>query len=402
MKTLRSLVLIAAALLLPTAVVAQESPFKFEFHGFVTGSMYYQDQVFANAQGQGLLLSAPAVEVGDGSLLSGDIRNTRFSFSVTGPKAFGTATPRGYIELDFFGPYGGGNFGTEQQLPRLRVALAELKFGSTVLQVGQQNQLVVPQIPASIVHIANPVTYGAGTIGWRTPGVRIAHTMGVGSALKLELAAEAVKNKWADATAGTTGAAQNTPASISLGEASGLPMFQGRVKADGKAGTIGYSAYLVGVWHQIDRAGFGAANSDTLDGYVVEVGGKLNVAMLNLAANFYTGQAIGNLFGSIAHFGDISDMGFWANAGVNLTKEFSVWAVYGMARPDEDDVRGLLSATVPAVRLENDLLGAMVRYATGGYQIGVEWYQNKTLWATAAAESETTANQIIASAGYFF
>jgi hypothetical protein len=408
-KTLRSLVFVSLALLLPAAAIAQESPFKFEFHGFVTGSLYYQDQIFANAQGQGLLLAAPppTIETGsaavpdDGHIISGDIRNTRFSFGVTGPATMG-ATPRGYIELDFFGPYGGGNFGTEQQLPRLRVAIAELKFGGgTLLQVGQQNQLVVPQIPASIVHIANPVTYGAGTIGWRTPGVRVVHSLPLGAS-KLELAAELVKNKWADAAVGTPASPQNTPGSISLGEA-GMPMVQGRLKLDGKAGNVGYSAYLVGVWHQVDLDGFGgsvtpATDDGTLDGYVVEVGGRLNIAMLTVMANFYTGQATGNMLGTIAQFGDIADMGAWANVGVNLSKEFSIWGVYGMARPDEDDV-----VAAGGTRTANDLYGAMVRYAKGGYQLGVEWYQNKTTWVTGpGTDTDTTANQVIASAGYFF
>jgi len=260
-KSIRFFSTAVALLLSASAVSAQESPFKFEFHGWVTGSLYYQDQAFGSAQGQGLLLAAPsnANETGgipvpsSGSVFSGDIRNSRFSFGVTGPAVMG-GTPRGYLELDLFGPFNAGAFGTDQAIPRIRVAIAEMKLGSTVVQVGQQNQLIVPQIPASIAHIANPIPFGAGLLGWRTPGIRLIHTVPAGPA-KLELAAEVVKNRWNDTN--QAAGSQAAPQLFSLGEASGVPMLQGRVKADGKAGDLSYTAYVVGMWHQISLKGFG-------------------------------------------------------------------------------------------------------------------------------------------------
>jgi hypothetical protein len=226
LRSLMSATLLALALAAPGVRAADEapSPWKFEFHGFLTASMYYQDQTFANGQGQGLLLAAPspnnmapceatglisctpnATQTGaksfypataSGSILSGDIRNSRFAFSMSGPKVFGdSAQPRAYFEFDLFGPNGAGTFGSEQNLPRIRVAIVELKMGNTNVQVGQQNQLVGVQIPGTLSHHANPVTYGAGTIAWRTPGVRVIQTVPL-EGMKLEFAAEAVKNKW--------------------------------------------------------------------------------------------------------------------------------------------------------------------------------------------------------------
>jgi hypothetical protein len=426
-KTLRMLSAAVALLLSASAARAQaptENPFKFEFHGWVTGSLYYQDQAFASAQGQGLLLGAPSVanETGgavapaSGSVFSGDIRNSRFSFGVTGPAVAG-GTPRGYLELDLFGPFNSGAFGTDQAIPRIRVAIAELKLGSTVIQVGQQNQLIVPQIPASIAHIANPLPFGAGLLGWRTPGVRVLHTLPFGPA-KLELAAEVVKNKWNDTAQAIGG--QNDPRLFSLGEASGLPMVQGRVKADGKMGDITYSAYLVGMWHQISLKGFGdncttlpptgppanacqplpasVAGDDTLSGYSAELGGRVVFAPLTVAANVYVGKANGNVLGSIVQFGDIADLGGWANVGFNVTKEFSIWGLYGFGRPDEDDVREW-----GQTRLANDVYGAMIRYAASGYQVGVEGYQMRTKYSTGATTDTTNdALQVIGSVGYFF
>jgi hypothetical protein len=404
-KTLRFMSYVSALALLVSAspVRAQESPYKFEFKGFVTGSLYYQDEVFAGGQGQGLTFSAPSPAnqasalPGSGGMLGGDVRQSRFSFGVTGPAVLG-GTPRAYLELDFFGLLNAGAFGPQQQHPRLRIAIVELRRGNTAISVGQQNQLIVPQIPASIAHIANPMTYGAGTIAWRTPGVRVTHGMPMG-AMRLELAAEAVQNTWA------APAPANTPQTINAGEASGLPMFQGRLSATGKAGGFGYNAYLVGVWHRVDLRGFARANEAGLtgaaaanpefDGYALQVGGRATFNILTVAANYYMGQATGNMLGSLLTFGDIADWGAWVNVGVNATKELSIWGIYGTNRPDEDDVRAWGGA-----RIQNDLIGGMIRYARAGYQVGVEGYRNETTWA--ATNEKTDALQIIGSVGYFF
>ncbi len=433
LRSLMSATLLALAFAAPSAHAADEtpSPWKFEFHGWVTASMYYQNEAFVNGQGQGLLLAAPApsnltpcrvsgsftcpagTAKANGSDLSGDVRNSRFSFSMAGPKVFTDAQPRAYLEFDFFGQNGSGTFGTEQQIPRLRVGYAELKMGSTNVQVGQQNQLVVVQIPGSLSHIANPMTYQAGTIGWRTPGIRVTHNIVAGD-VKLELAGELVKNKWSNeaANAGTGNA--TSPAGIGYGEASGLPMVQARVKADGKAGDLTYMAYLVGVYHTIQLDGFGegaalpvaAGTKKTLTGYVGEVGGKLTFAPVSLAFNVYTGKATGNMLGSMVVFGDIKDMGYWVSLGGNFSKEISLNLVYGANSPNETDMRKWASATATpstTTRLANSMVGGMLKYQDGGYAIGLEGYRITTTWAnTATTTTDTAALQVIATAAYFF
>lgn len=405
MKSLRSLFIgsaLALALVANVARAADESPFKFEFHGFVTGSLYFQDQVFAVAQGQGLtfLAPTPANHTG-GTLLGGDIRQSRFAFSLSGPEALG-GTPRGYLELDLFGGNSAGTFGTESVFPRIRVAYAEMKWGNTCLQAGQQNQLVVPQIPATVAHIANPMTYGAGTIGWRTPGVRLTQSVPIDGG-KVDLAVEVVRNKWADAAATAT-----TPATISLGEASGIPMLQARAMLDGKSDDFGYMAYLVGVYHKVKLDGFGgvvalppaAAGKDSISGYAVELGGKFSYSLVTLALNGYKGKATANMLGGLLRFGDIADIGYWGNLGINFTKEFSIWGLYGHSDVNKEDARLWATNTTP---LANDTYGGMVRYMEKGYALAVEGYQSKTKWSTTATTDETTkALQIIVSAGYFF
>jgi hypothetical protein len=431
-----SAMLIALALAAPSVRAADETPnpWKFEFHGFVTASMYYQNEVFVNAQGQGLLLAAPTPSnrapcdptggfrcagpapqaatggggsaISQGSDISGDVRNSRFSFSMAGPKVFdGAAQPRAYLEFDFFGPNGGGTYATEQQIPRLRVGYAELKFGNSNLQVGQQNQLVVPQIPASISHIANPMTYGAGTIGWRTPGLRFTHLVPIDD-MKLELAVEVVKNKWNNEIQNQGTGVPQGPAVIGFGEA-GLPMFQARAKLDGKAGDLTYMAYLVGVYHSAHVTGFGDSYTQPtwttkkdITGYVAELGGKFTYQPVFLAFNVYTGKTTGNMLGSMVYFGDIKDMGYWANLGVNFTKEIQLSAVYGANTPDKADVRRVAGNTA---RLASNVMGGMLKYQDGGYALGVEGYQVTTTYSsTATTTVDSAAVQVIATAAYLF
>jgi hypothetical protein len=420
LRSLMSATLLALAFAAPSAQAADENPWKFEFHGFVSASMYYQDQTYTNGQGQGLLYAAPtpgnsapctaaacpapASATASGSILSGDVRNSRMSFSMAGPKVFdGAAQPRAYLEFDFFGVTSAGAFGAEQPHPRLRVGFAELKFGNSNLTFGQQNQLVVVQIPGSLSHIANPVTYGAGTIGWRTPGVRFTQTIPIDS-MKLELAAEAVANKWSN---GSTSLA-TSPAGVGFGESSGMPMFQGRAKLDGKAGDFTYMAYLVGVYHKVDLNGFGdnqalpgwAAGKTSISGNVFEVGGRFAYSIVNLSFNYYMGNATGNMLGSQLQFGDVADTGYWVNLGGNFTKELSLNVAYGANTPDAADMRRVGGN---AVRLENTVMGGMLKYQDGGYALGLEYWQNKSTYSTGAAtKADTDAKQVLVTANYYF
>jgi hypothetical protein len=413
------------ALLLSAGAVraADESPFKFEFHGFVTGSMFIQNQNFLGGTGQDNLMAAPTpaqsapCEVPgctgpatkSGTFLGADARQSRWIFVVTGPQAFG-ATPKSYFEGDFLGApaTGAGANGIEHTQARLRAAFGELKWGTTQLQIGQYSaQLILAQLSASIAHIANPITFGTGTIGSRAVGVRVVHTMPAG-AMKLELAAEAIAPKWADPPR-----AGNSVAAISNGWASGMPQIGARAKVDGKAGAASYSLYLAGEFQQADLKGFGtqAPNGVTLaDGttktslspYAIEVGGNFLFAPVSFAANVYMGKATGAWAGSMNQSGDIEDLGYWAQLGLHPTKQISVFGLFGQNSSDEKQVR-LWGGN----RSDNQLIGGIVRFSDGGYTLAGEFYQFKTTYLTGTyaaptADIETDGYQFIVSGHYAF
>jgi hypothetical protein len=267
-----------------------------------------------------------------------------------------------------------------------------------------------------LANFSFPVTYGAGTIGWRTPGIRVLHSLAVG-ADKLELGIELVKNKWnneaQNAIGGPAATVANTPATIGLGEASGLPMVQVRAKYDGKAGEIAYMAYVVGVFHKLDLNGFGdgqtaaavaawnTTGKTSLSGNAVEIGGKVTYNPVSFAFNAYTGKATGNMIGSMYTFGDIKDKGYWLALSGNITKELSLGLMYGANTPSRLDMRRVNGVT--NVRVGSNTMGGMLKYQDGAYAIGVEAYKLNTTYSTSWTTTvDSGAMQVIATSAYFF
>ena len=411
------------ALLLSAGAVraADESPFKFEFHGFVTGSIFIQNQVFAGGTGQDNLFFAPtaANEVGNaantlksGTFLGADARQSRWIFVVTGPKAFG-ATPKSYFEGDFLGTPVGEIASTQA---RLRAAYGELKWGTTQVQVGQYSaQLVLAQLSASVAHIANPITFGTGTVGGRAMGIRVINSMPVGD-MKLELAGEVLASKFPpdEANRPTSPAGGGGTTAVSRAWAAGIPSVGARGTLSGKAGDVSYAAYLAGIWETVDLKGYGetAPNGVTLaDGstkksfspYALNVGGRVAVSLVNFAGNYYIGKGAGVWAGSLNQQGEIGGSGFWAQLGVQPTKLVGLYALYGQGKADKED---LVKWTVPGFggdRTDNTLMGAILRLSDGGYTFAAEYYNIETKRRVAAGvDPKTSGYQIILSGHYAF
>lgn len=439
MKALRSM-MIASLLALALVAVnasAQEAP-KFEFHGFVVGSLYVQDQVFANGQGSGLLVSAPSpanhlkrpgnTTDKTGMFLGGDARQIRPIFVLTGPQAFG-GTPKAYFEADFFGNPNSGALGYESENLRMRQAYGELKWGNTSIDVGQHSaHLLLAFIPETLAHITNPVTFGAGLYGWRTIGFRAFHAIPMDS-MKLTLAAELSHPHWADANAAAFPGGTdpgNTPQTISLAWASSMPQIVARLMADGKAGNLTWMGWVAGSYESVDLKGFGssvAPNGVTLqDGsvkkgltsYAVTAGTKITFMPVTLMAQLSTGRGTAPLAGSMLQFGDINDLGYWAQLGFYATKEVSIWAIYGASSLNKKDLQNwanpagtALTEANTGLRQANQVYGGMLKFADGGYQFGLEYYANSTDWllgniAAPGGTKNTTASQILLSGGYWF
>jgi hypothetical protein len=200
----------------------------------------------------------------DKNTLTFDVRQSRFNFSVTGPQVLFGATPSAVMELDFFQGFGAGNFGDVSLLNRLRTLYSELNWGALRVQAGQQNDLTFAMAPTSLSHIAFPIGYFTGNIGWRRPGLFGFYNLPVAPDGQAELAAEVGRSQWADLGAATNapngigGATTGDPGGFNLGEASGGPAVQGRI-------SLAYAKYLTAFvathYQNIDRSGYGAVGA---------------------------------------------------------------------------------------------------------------------------------------------
>ena len=417
----------------PAPAAAPAAPaFKFALHGFVSMSAAYQSGAFILSEGQQSLGSATgAGSVPDKNSLTFDVRQSRFNFSVTGPQVLGGATPSAVMELDFFQGFGPGNFGDVSLLNRLRLAYSELNWGNHRLQFGQNNDLVFAMAPTSLSHIAFPLGYFTGNIGWRRPGVFGYHTVQLPNELKVEGAWEVGRAQWADASnggaAGVTigGAAANQPGNINLGEASGAPAVEGRV-------TLSYSKFFTAFagahWQQIDANGYGLGGTGTTTAHTLNTtayngGVKIVVPVqgdiaLTVQGTGFTGKNVAPLIANMStttgfKFGpkgeDVSTTGYWAQAGLNLTKEFSVWGFYGNQAIDKKDFATAAFGTGAA--FDNTTTNIMAMYREGGMGFSAEWINFQTKYATAGgtsaaapitADRTAKSDQYMLTATYFF
>ncbi|HEU4384973.1 MAG TPA: hypothetical protein VFR85_15935 [Anaeromyxobacteraceae bacterium] len=441
LKVLSSLLALGIA----TAAVAQAPPpaFTFTFKGFVGASVFVQDAsmgitpvgnnnqtgqipVFAgnNAWNQG----AP-----DKLMFGGDVRQTRLNFAVKGPTIGGDWTPNGVVELDWSGGFGGAPFGDENLLPRIRLAYVELSSGSNTIRVGQAHNLLVGFIPASAAHIAFPFAYGAGLIGWRSPGITYLYKTTTSGGLNMEYGVQINRNSWYDLTA------SGTP--VSQGEASGLPQVQARVMVSQGKNTSPFPLYPVADWLFFVAGHYdvkdltnvaavaGTNQKDKLTTYAVQAGYKSNqIENLTLAVNGWFGQNTGNLLGMIVQIGpvaqspanqdlaSVTSYGVWGQVGYAFGGPWSLWGMMGFENPDwKDAVWAFQTANNPggAARVRNVNSAAMLAWREGSVVLGLEWLHSFTTYGYGALPAaggppptittySRNANQYMLTADYFF
>lgn len=397
MKALTRL-LVLAALAAPAAALAQASDFTFQMKGFVSMTGALQSGALTLGEGQ-QSLGAGTTLATDKDTLTFDVRQTRLNLSVKGPQVLAGATPSAVVEMDFFGGSSAGNFGNVSIYPRLRTAFTQLDWGSTKLQFGQQNDLTFALAPTSLSHIAFPMGYFTGNIGWRRPGAFGYHTFGVADDTKLEIAWELGRSQWNDGTLvnGYTAA-----------EASGGPAFQGRATVSGKS----YSAFVAGHYSSEDNNGAGVADVDpkTITSTAIAFGGKWTGMGLTLQAAGFSGTNTDCLLGNFVEFKartaahkDLPAFGWWAQAGYNVTKEFSLWAFYGNQAVDKTKGQALQQA-----KIDNTTMNFQAMYRDGGMGFSVEYSDFATTRYTyagtpvVATKHDDKASQVMTTATYFF
>ena len=370
--------------------------------------------------------------------MGGDIRQTRFSLNVRGPQLLEAATLAS-IELEMAGgnqiytvpgvpvttivrDATGMQIGTarvagfvsspqgdESLLPRLRTAYVEFNWdgGTNVLRAGQYHNLLLAMVSASGAHPAT-LGYGAGQLGWRTPGITYSHKFRLTSDITMDTAVQLNRNSWNDnAPSCATGEAPPTvncqPQGVSLGEA-GSPQVEGRVLFSGPltesiwphyAPTV-WQAHLVAHWDVKDLSGVNATampgTRDSLTTYAIEMGGKYKFGRVQLAVNGWYGQNTGSLLGNIFQIQtpdkpDVRGFGVWSQLGVMLPLGLSAWGFAGIDRPNRD-----MALAAQLARLQNIQLALMVAYVNGPLTATLEWMHIRTVTPAPGMPMATVTN----------
>ena len=389
--------------------VSPDGNWKFAFHGLVGSSFYVQDTPQYVLNGQGPLLPLGKA---DSSFTTGaDVRQSRFNFSLAGPKVL-DATPKAVVEFDFFGLNSPGGYGQVSVYPRLRLAYAELNWnsGENVLRFGQDHELILALIPDSIGHLAYIVTYFCGAIGWREPGIGYTHTFKFDDSSKLELAVQVLTSSWQNPTDFGESTVQDL--NVDLGQLSGLPAGELRVKYSNPwimAFIAGHYGRVGGTEAGNNLIAPGAAGGSILgavptrdwDVLAGVAGLKLSFVGFTLQGSGYVGKNLGPLLGEQLQFvtsNDVHEYGAWGQLGYAIAPWLSISVVGGSSQLETADVEAGGGG-----RLNNSVIGGMVKFQQGGFAIAPEFYHNIAQSITATgANTEADVNQFLLTGEFFF
>lgn len=365
-------------------------------HGLINASAFSQNRSFSFGNGQSAQYPVPGAS---GTLSGFDIRNTRFWLDFTGAQLNESWDGGGRIEMDFFGGFNGsGPYSHQQPVPRLRQAwldIANPGMGSRI-RIGQQWDLMFPVdvLPTSPTHVSFPLGFGNGFVGWRFPGVVWMQDVDLGSgSAKWRFDVGAFEGSW------------NGPGATTNYLTGGNVDFQPQIEARVRAAGSNWVAFVAGRYSKIDLRGVdGTAATPvkpSVDSSGMQVGGQWTPGAWVLKGLLYTGNGQGQIFGNLAQFGDIGENGGFVQIGYKFDPHWNINAFYATSKSDRADVvawqgngaSGLLKSRQAALSLI---------YASGPYQLGIEWMHDQLDSLNAGALRKTSGNQLSASAQYTF
>jgi hypothetical protein len=230
-------------------------------------------------------------------------------------------------------------------------------------------------------------------VGWRFPGVVVMQDLNHGSdGPKWRLDLGAFEGSW-------NGPGDNVNY-LTAGNASFRPQLEARLRVADKD----WVAFAAAHYSQVDLKGVGG-NAPTpikekvsSTGY--ELGGSWTPGQFVFKGLAYTGQGLGEIFGALAQFGDITESGGYVQAGYKFTPNWSAYAFYGVSRPDRADVLQWVGANG---RLKSQQSALSLQYAAGAYALSLEWMHAKLDAASGPTVTTTTqGNQVSVNGMYKF
>jgi len=366
-------------------------------HGMISASAFSQNKSFTYGNGQNALYPAPG---STGSLSGIDVRNTRFWLDFKGARLSDNWDGGGRIEMDFFGGFNGtGGYSQQQPTPRLRQAYMDLvNAGSgTTVRIGQQWDLMFPidSSPTSLAHVAFPLGYGSGITGWRFPGVVVMQDLNHGSTgAQWRLDLGVFEGTWSG---------PGNPLNYQSGGNAGFrPQLEARLHVQDK----NWLAYFATHYSSVDLRGVDGTAPTPVKSKIksneYELGGQWKPGSWTFRGLAYTGKGLGQIFGAMSQFGDISESGGFVQAGYSFTPNWSMYAFYAYAKPDADDVVAWMGNGASGL-LRNRQAALSLQYTSGPYDLGVEWLHDRLDSTSNGIDRKTTSgNQVSLNALYHF
>ena len=398
-KTLAlSLILLFSASLLLAQNVNTGGKENLIFKGFISTTLFGQDQSFGFGNGQDAEWAATN-NTQNKWFMGGDIRNSRITMIFNGPKLENDWVLGGVLEFDAFNDYANeGAFGQQVPTPRVRLGYVDIKHDNLLLRIGQAWDPLFGNVPVSLSHIAFPLGYGsAGDVGWRFPGIFFYYKFESNSPTHFGLDAAVMENSWANGNDNTN---FTTPGNA------GTPQFELRLNLESKFSDGGiFKAYVAGHYDQVKLGGIGNATTINLTGTAGELGLSFSSHGFLIHGNLYSGKNVGQQFGQLTQFSeanhDLASTGGWAQIGYAFESGWGIYGFYGTESVNKDD-----AIVLQMPREKNNLFDLMVRYETGPFAFGLEYLHSNltylTYEGTADAEGTQNGSQIALSTLYHF
>jgi len=375
-------------------------------HGFINASAFSQNKAYTYGNGANSEYPIPAgaANRADGKLSGVDVRNTRFWLDIGGAKFSDNWAGSGRIEMDFFGGFNGtGAYAGSQPELRLRQAYMDISNANTgtTFRVGQMWDLMFPldYLPNSLSHIAFPLGYGSGIIGWRYPGVIWMQDLNHGSdsATKWRFDMAVLQGSWNGPGATATTNYQTA------GNAGFRPQVEARLTAKGTDWQVFAAGHYSKIaLHGVDGTVVTPIQAD-LKSTAAEIGGLWTPGKFVLRSVVYTGKAIGEIFGNISQFGDIKEKGGYLQVGYKFTPNWSAYAFASASVPNQNDVLRWRAANTPGL-IKSRQKAASVQYTTGPFDFSVEWIHANldSTTANGLARQKTAGNEFTLNGNFKF
>lgn len=233
--------------------------------------------------------AAPTLALGGRGNTGLALTQTVVGLDADGPRLWGAAS-RADVRVDFFGGTGTSNYTGPAGLLRLRTAHATLDWGRTQLFFSRDRPLLNPNLPESLVAVAQPELAWSGNLWSWNPQLGVTHTIGSRTRFRFQAA-------FIDPGDPPGAGVQSSPAT--LAEASRYPGTEARIAVLGSSDEQGAQLGVGGYFspHYLSSNTGGTARFH-FDAWAATLDYRLPLSHhVLLTGSFYRGQSLGGLGG---------------------------------------------------------------------------------------------------------